>query len=58
MESEDRHILEQAARNETTEKFRAFRALSKGLRRQTNNLPQTPSYILIREDRDSGHRDE
>ena len=57
LESEARHILEQAAQNDMAEKVRAFRALIKSLRKQTNNLPQTPSHILIREDRDSGHRD-
>ena len=39
------------------EKIRAFRDLSHKLRRQTSSLSQTPSYILIREDRDGGHRD-
>ena len=38
------------------EKVRAFRDLSRRLRMQTSNRPQTPSEVLIREDRDSGHR--
>ena len=58
LESEARHILEQAARNDMAGKVRAFQALAKGLRKQTDNVPRTPSPILIREDRDSGHRDE
>ena len=39
------------------EKIRAFRSLSEEMRRQTAGVPQTPSENLIREDRDSGHRD-
>ncbi len=57
LESEARHILEQAAEDDMAERVRAFRALSERLRRETVGIPQTPSYILIREDRDSGHRD-
>ena len=38
------------------EKRRAFRQLSKRLLdQQSGNRAQTPSHILIREDRDSGH---
>ena len=38
------------------EKRRAFRELSKRLLdQQSGERPQTPSHILIREDRDSGH---
>ena len=38
------------------ENRRAFRELSKGLLdQQSGERPQTPSHILIREDRDSGH---
>ncbi len=56
LESEVRHILEQAAGDDMAEKTRAFRELSKRLReQQTGERPQTPSHILIREDRDSGH---
>ncbi len=57
LESEARHILEQAARDDVAEKVRAFRDLSERLRKQTGGISQTPSHVLIREDRDSGHRD-
>ena len=56
LEGESRHILEQAAYGGMTEKLRSFRALSRRLREQANNVPQTPSEVLIREDRDRGHR--
>ena len=39
------------------EKIRAFRKLSEEMRRQTAGTSQTPSEILIREDRENGHRD-
>jgi plasmid stability protein len=56
LESEVRHILEQAAGDDMGEKTRAFRELSKRLHeQQTGDRPQTPSHILIREDRYSGH---
>ena len=56
LESEVRHIFEQAAGDDMEEKKRAFRELSKRLlEQQTGDRPQTPSYLLIREDRDSGH---
>ena len=57
LESEARHILEQAVEDGMAEKLRAFRALSQQMRKQTSGLSHTPGYILIREDRDSGHRD-
>ena len=56
LESEVRHILEQAAGDDMEEKRRASRELSRRMReQQTGDRPQTPSQILIREDRDSGH---
>ena len=56
LESEVRHILEQAAGDDMEEKTRAFRELSKRLyEQQTGDRPQTSSHVLIREDRDSGH---
>ena len=55
LESEVRHILEQAAEDGMAEKIRSFRALARRLREQTGSQPQTPSYALIREDRDRGH---
>ena len=57
LESEARHILEQAARDDAAEKVKAFRDLSERLRKQTGGISQTSSDVLIREDRDSGHRD-
>lgn len=38
------------------EKRASFRTLSARLRRLTAGRKQTPSEILIREDRDGGHR--
>ena len=56
LESEVRHILEQAAGESMEEKRRVFRELSKRLLdQQSGDRPQTSSHILIREDRDSGH---
>ena len=57
LESEARHILVQAVEDGMIEKRRAFRELSRRMRRQTVGTLQTPSEVLIREDRDSGHRD-
>ena len=57
LESEARHILEQAAQDDLAEKVRSFRDLSERLRRETGSIPQTPSYVLIGEDRTSGHGD-
>ncbi len=57
LESEARHILEQAVEDGMAEKRRAFRERSELMLKQTPDGPQTPSHILIREDRDSGHRD-
>ncbi|MCE2404965.1 MAG: Arc family DNA-binding protein [Dehalococcoidia bacterium] len=53
LESEVRHILEQAAEDDVSEKARRFGALVKWLRGRTWSHPQTPSHILIREDRDN-----
>ena len=57
LEGEARHILEQAAEYSMEEKVRAFREMSQRFRRETGEVPQTPSHVLIREDRESGHRD-
>ena len=56
LEGEARHILEKAARDDMPRKLRDFRTLAKRLREQTTPSPQTPADVLIREDRDSGHR--
>ena len=56
LESEARHILEQAAWENMEDKTHAFRELSKRLlEQQYIDRPQTPSHLLIREDRDSDH---
>ena len=56
LESEVRNILERAAEDQMTEKVGVFRALAQGLRHQTKGRYQTPSEVLVRADRDSGHR--
>ncbi len=50
-------ITDCAVEDDMAEKLKAFRELSDKMRRWTADVPQTPSHILIREDRDSGHRD-
>ena len=55
-EVEEQHI-DCAVEDDMAEKRRAFRELSEKMRRWTSGTPHTPSEILIREDRDSGHRD-
>ncbi len=52
LESEARHILEEAVQDDMAKKAREFKALSLKLREQTKGTFQTPSEILIREDRD------
>ena len=55
LESEARHILEQAVENDDVRKLKDFRALSQRLRAQQTSIPQTPSHVFIRDDRESGH---
>ena len=55
LESEARHILEQAVEDGMVIQTRVFRDLAKTLRERTAGMSQTPSYTLIREDRDGGH---
>ena len=57
LEGEVRHILEQAVEDDMAVKLAAFRELSTMMRRETGGAPQTPSHVLIGEDRESGHRD-
>ena len=57
LESEVRHILEDAAADHRTPGRDAFRQLASGLRDRTAGTPQTPSEVLIREDRSSEHRE-
>ena len=56
LESEARHILSTAAEDEMAMKRKSFQELAVKLRRGTKGRVQTPSEILIREDRESGHR--
>lgn len=56
LEGEMRRILARAVEDDVAAKREAFRALAARLRRQAGGSPQTPSEVLIREDRDGGHR--
>ena len=56
LEGEARHILEGAVKGETSAKRASFPALAARLRRETEGRAQTPSEVLIREDREAGHR--
>lgn len=56
LEGEVRHILEGAVEDEASAKRASFRALSARLRRGAEARSQTPSEVLIREDRDTGRR--
>ena len=52
-----RHILEGAVKGEMSAKRMSFPALAARLRRETEGgRAQTPSEVLIREDREAGHR--
>lgn len=57
LEEEARRILEKAVGYDFAARRRAFRDLAARLRAETGGVPQTPSHVLIREDRESGHRD-
>ena len=57
LEGEVRQILEDAVHDDTPGRRRSFLALAKKLRQETEGRKQTPSEILIREDRDTGHRE-
>ena len=56
LEGEVRHILQGAIADDMAAKRTSFRALVARLRRGTEGHAQTPSEVLIREDRDGGHR--
>ena len=56
LESEVRHILECAAQDDIAAKRSSFLAVSDRLRRKTEGRAHTPAEVLIREDRDHGHR--
>ena len=52
-----RHILECAAEDDMAAKRTAFLAVSDRLRQKTEGRAHTPAGVLIREDRDHGHRE-
>lgn len=56
LEGEVRNILKEAVEDDMPARRASFRDLAARLRRETGGRPQTPSEVLIREDRDSGHR--
>ncbi|MXZ80032.1 MAG: hypothetical protein F4Z15_01375 [Gammaproteobacteria bacterium] len=56
LEGEVRHILECAADDMATKRA-AFGETMKRLRPLTEGRKHTPAEVLIREDRDHGHRD-
>ena len=55
LESEVRHPLS-AAEDQKVEREKSFGELAARLRHRTLDRDQTPSEILIRKDRDDGHR--
>ncbi len=57
LEGEVRHILKCAAHDDMAAKRAAFLKASDRLRERTGGRQQTPAEVLIREDRDRGHRD-
>ena len=57
LEGEARHILECAADDDMASKRAAFLAATDRLRWKTEGRKQTPAEVLIREDRDHGHRE-
>ena len=56
LESELRYILQHAVDDDMSTNRAAFRSLATKLRRSTEGRVQTPAEILIRSDRDVGHR--
>ena len=56
LEGEVRHVLRGAVEDDVAAECASFRALAARLRRKTEGRAQTPSEVLIREDRDGGHR--
>ena len=57
LEGEVRHILENAVADDMAARRASFLVLSDRLRRATEGRAHTPAEVLIREDRDHGHRD-
>ena len=58
LEGEARHILECAAEDDMAAKRARFLEASRRLREKTRGREHTPAEVLIREDRDRGHRDD
>ncbi len=58
LEGEVRNILERFADDDMTTKRTAFLAASDLLRQKTKGRKQTPAEVLIREDRNRGHRED
>ena len=58
LEGEARHILERAADDDMAAKRAAFAETIKRRRPLTEGRKHTPAEVLIREDRDRGHRDD
>ena len=56
LEGEVRHILQRAADDDMAAKRAVFLEASDRLRQKTRGRRQTPAEVLIREDRDRGHR--
>ena len=57
LEGEARHILKCVAEDDMAAKRAAFLAEADRLRRKTEGREHTPAEVLIREDRDHGHRE-
>ena len=57
LEGEVRHILESVVEDDLSAKRASFLARSARLRQATKGRVHTPAEVLIREDRDHGHRD-
>ena len=51
-----RRLLAAAAEDQVAAKLESFHDLAARLRRRTQGRNQTPSEVLVRKDRDSGHR--
>ncbi len=58
LEGEVRHVLECAADDDMAAKRAAFGEAMKRLRPLTEGRKHTPAEVLIREDRNHGHRDD
>ena len=56
LEGEVRHILQLAINDDMSDKRAAFLALAARLRAQTAGSKQTPAEVLVRADREHGHR--